>query len=129
MAYRDEKSRITVYVESDGRHVAAISATGKLLWVRNPFADNSLCPYRYAYPHIAWIGPANGNFGWGAPVTPKSDANVQADVLKTLGDELAYKKIVPSLKGRARFIGLTFNSTQFGYLNLANGDFYDQGQN
>ena len=33
MTYRDPRTSITLYVESDGRHVAAIDAHGTLLWV------------------------------------------------------------------------------------------------
>jgi hypothetical protein len=36
MTYKDPRTLITFYVESDGRHIAAIDADGKLLWVRNP---------------------------------------------------------------------------------------------
>jgi hypothetical protein len=36
MAFFDARTSITFYVESDGRHVAAIDAHGKLLWVRDP---------------------------------------------------------------------------------------------
>jgi hypothetical protein len=32
--------------ESDGRHLTAIASDGKLLWIRNPFEDRHLCPYR-----------------------------------------------------------------------------------
>lgn len=45
-AYFDPNSGITFYVESDGRHLAAIDKNGKVLWVRNPFVDNNLCSYR-----------------------------------------------------------------------------------
>jgi hypothetical protein len=38
-AYKDARTSISFYVESDGRHVAAIDPEGTLLWVRNPFED------------------------------------------------------------------------------------------
>jgi hypothetical protein len=34
--YRDVDSGIIFYVESDGRHVSAISSEGKILWSREP---------------------------------------------------------------------------------------------
>jgi len=56
-AYRAVKSGTTLYVESDGRHVAAISSDGKLLWNRDPFADAHLEFYRTKIPQIIYIGP------------------------------------------------------------------------
>src|SRR5271170_836020 len=72
--YRDPDSGIAFYVESDGRHLAAIDANGKLLWVRNPFLDRNLCPYRSAHPYISWIGPPGGSFGFLGASKPTSDA-------------------------------------------------------
>jgi len=37
--YEDPRTSITFYVESDGKHVAAIDAQGKLLWVRSPLKE------------------------------------------------------------------------------------------
>ena len=37
--YKDPISGTLLYIESDGRHVAAISAQGKLLWNKDPFKD------------------------------------------------------------------------------------------
>jgi hypothetical protein len=53
IAYKDSRTVISFYVESDGRHVAAIDPDGNLLWVRNPFEDQKLCPYRNARPVIS----------------------------------------------------------------------------
>ena len=36
LTYRDEKTGIIFYVESDRRHVAAIDKDGKLLWAKIP---------------------------------------------------------------------------------------------
>jgi hypothetical protein len=55
--YKDPHSGIILYVESDARHVSAISRTGKLLWTRDPFKDAKLELYRTKYPQIAHIGP------------------------------------------------------------------------
>jgi hypothetical protein len=59
IAYADSSSGILFYVESDGRHIAAISAQGTILWCRDPFAEAGLEPYRYARPVISWIGRSN----------------------------------------------------------------------
>src|SRR5215469_11722295 len=55
--YRDVHTGTAFYVESDGRHVAAISRDGKLLWVRDPFKDAHLEPYRTDHAQIISIGP------------------------------------------------------------------------
>ncbi len=54
--YRDAETGIFFYLESDGRHVAAISPDGKLLWNRDPFADAHLEFYRTDKPQIVRIG-------------------------------------------------------------------------
>jgi hypothetical protein len=56
--YRDTKSGTVFYVESDGRHVAAISKDGKLLWNKDPFKDGRLPLYRTKTPQIVYIGAA-----------------------------------------------------------------------
>jgi len=55
-AYKDAKSGIIFYVESDGRHVAAMDSGGKLLWTRDPFVEAKLEPYQLARPKIVQIG-------------------------------------------------------------------------
>jgi hypothetical protein len=64
--YRDAHSATLYYVESDGRHVAAISRDGKLLWVRDPFMDAHLESYRTDNPQIISIGEATW-WGEGPP--------------------------------------------------------------
>lgn len=56
--YRDPNSGTLFYVETDGRHVAAISGKGKLLWSKDPFKDAHLPFYRTKKPQIVFIGPA-----------------------------------------------------------------------
>jgi hypothetical protein len=56
-SYRDVHSGLILYVESDARHVSAISPTGKLLWTRDPFNDAHLQLYRTKHPQIAHLGP------------------------------------------------------------------------
>jgi hypothetical protein len=60
LTFKDDKTAIIFYVESDGRHVAAIDRDGKVLWHRDPFEEHGLKPYRKARPVIAKIGSATG---------------------------------------------------------------------
>jgi hypothetical protein len=94
--YKDAGSGTLFYVESDGRHVAAISDKGQLLWIKDPFTDGRLSFYRTRTPQIVSIGPASDS---------------------ALG------------KGEdGKFIAISFNSSQFGLLRIANGDFRFLGQ-
>ena len=56
--HKDPASGTLLYIESDGRHVAAISQDGKLLWNRDPYMDAHLKFYRTEKPQIVYIGPA-----------------------------------------------------------------------
>jgi hypothetical protein len=91
-SYKDSGTSITFYVESDGRHLAAIDSAGKLLWVRNPFEDRHMCPYRTPRPVIVHIEAAN-------PAAQKNGLKVE------------------------------FDSSQFGVVDEATGDFVFAGQN
>ena len=131
-AYRDAKNGITFYVESDGRHLAAIDASGKVLWVRNPFVDDDMCPYRSPHPYIAWIGPPGGypEYTVTGPYKPIPDAQANAKIVKALGGlPSRAPRHLNRPKSGTRFIGLWFNSSEQGYVNIANGDFYFMGQN
>jgi hypothetical protein len=132
LAYRDPSSGITFHVESDGRHLAAIDKNGKLIWNRNPFVDANACPYRSAHPYIAWIGPPGGYPEYAVidPVKPMPDAKANASIVKEL-DSLPTRALrhLKRPKYGTRFIGLWFNSSQQGFVNIANGDFYYVGQN
>jgi hypothetical protein len=55
--YKDPASGTLLYLETDGRHVAAISVDGKLLWIRDPFKDAHMPFYRTKTPKIVYIGP------------------------------------------------------------------------
>jgi len=57
--YKDVHTGTVLYVETDGRHVAAISRDGKLLWNRDPFKDARLEFYRTKNPQIVYIGPVS----------------------------------------------------------------------
>ena len=109
LTYHDPETKILFYAESDGRHLAAIGPDGKLLWVRNPFDDKGLCPYRTVRPVIRSI--------------------------KAYDIPLAYaKNIALDMKRRGanpdhRFIWIEFDSYQFGEVDETNGDFLYEGQN
>ena len=47
--YRDAESGVVFYVESDGRHLAAIDRSGKLVWVVIPSWIGT-CPIPYRAP-------------------------------------------------------------------------------
>lgn len=57
--YKDPQTGTALYVETDGRHVAAISKDGKLRWNRDPFKDAHLEFYRTKNPQIVYVGPAS----------------------------------------------------------------------
>jgi hypothetical protein len=58
-AYKDPDTGTLLYVETDGRHLAALSGDGKLLWNRDPFMDAHLDFYRTEKPQIVYLGPVS----------------------------------------------------------------------
>jgi hypothetical protein len=60
LIYKDAATGTILYVETDGRHVVAISPEGNILWRKDPFIEGGLQPYRMARPTIAFIGDARG---------------------------------------------------------------------
>jgi hypothetical protein len=130
--YRDANSGIAFHVESDGRHLVAFDADGKLLWTRNPFVDDNMCPYRSAHPIIGWIGSPSADFGFqhlDPSWTPAPDDAANKLILKELNSEIDAGRKAARPRSDDRFIGLTFDSSQQGYVNIRNGDFYFMGQN
>ena len=97
--YKDPDSGTVFYVESDGRHVSAIGPDGKILWSRDPFADAHVPFYRTETPRIFYIGKAHKK------------------------DELDL-----ATKGIARIIAITYDSSQYGFLDVRTGDFIFWGQ-
>jgi hypothetical protein len=104
--FRDVDSGIIFYVESDGRHVTAISPDGTILWSRDPFADSHLEHYRTDTPRIVLIDEVD-----------KSDEPHQW-IVKAMAQ-----------KGISKFVCITFNSSQSGCLDFKTGDFTFLGQN
>jgi hypothetical protein len=97
---RDPKTKILYVLESDGRHICAITPAGELLWSRNPFVDKKLSTYRLVYPLIVYFAFADPNW-W---------------------------KIHCYLGPADDFIAINFNSSQFGAINKKTGDFTFFGQ-
>ncbi len=104
ISFKDDRSSIMLYVESDGRHVAAIDSSGKLLWVRNPFEESKECPYRTPRPIIRKLERVE---------VPKEIA----DIYKNQNFNIHHN-----------FIQVTFDSSQFGLLDLETGDYFFEGQ-
>jgi hypothetical protein len=94
--YKDPHSTTTLYVETDGRHVAAISGDGKLLWNKDPFKDGHLSFYRTKNPQIIYIGPVSKSRPNAGPYAGREPDN---------------------------FAAITFNNSQFGLLRISNGEF------
>jgi hypothetical protein len=106
LVFRDERTSITFYVESDGRHVAAISQDGRLLWVRNPYEDIPyFCPYRTPRPVIARVETMELDETW-------------RGVLKERGVDASHT-----------FLRIEFDSSQMGLLDETNGNFVGGNQN
>jgi hypothetical protein len=55
----DARTSITFYVESDGKHVAAIDAHGRVLWVRDPSEQAKL---NNSIPIILLLDVMQGSF-------------------------------------------------------------------
>jgi hypothetical protein len=87
-----------VYVETDGRHVSAISFDGRVLWTRIPVVDVHLKPWPPGgtEPKISYIGGP-----WIAP---------------------------PGNVRKGSFIDVRFDSLDFGILNLKSGEFTHLGE-
>jgi len=94
--YKDPHSSTTLYVETDGRHVAAISGEGKLLWNKDPYTDGHLPFYRTKDPQIIFIGPVSKSRPPAGPWAGKEPD---------------------------KFVAITFNNSQFGLLRISNGEF------
>jgi hypothetical protein len=105
LSYRDTRTNILFYVESDGRHLAAIGPDGKLLWVRNPFEDGKLCPYRSPRPIIDSIKIIEHGI---------SELSRQRNLHINSNDE---------------YVGIQFDSSQFGLVDERTGYFTFMGQN
>jgi len=82
MAFKDPRTLISLYVESDGRHIAAIDPDRKLIWVRNPFEDRHMCPYRSPRPVISRLTAAKSE----RHVVVEFDSSQFGEIDETSGD-------------------------------------------
>jgi hypothetical protein len=105
LTFKDPRTSISFYVESDGRHLAAIDAAGKLLWVRNPFEDAHLCPYGNPRPSISSIS------------------------IVKISVQMAEKMRVMGMDPSHEYLDVKFDSRMFGVVDETNGDFHMWGQN
>jgi hypothetical protein len=108
MAYKDATPGELFYAESDRRHIAAMSAAGKILWVRDQLADLKLCPYRTLRPVIAEIR---------API---------------IGDHAVVKidaRLGQFWKRRPHLIIVQYDSSQWVYVDVGTGDACPGGNN
>jgi hypothetical protein len=97
--YLDPQTRIVFYVETDGRHLSAIGPDGKLLWTRNPYVDTGSRYYRRKEV-IDYVGPLSGDYS----------------------RDFKKRNVV------GPFISISFDSTQFGAVDVKTGDFFNLGQ-
>ncbi len=98
-AYRDPHTGTLLYVETDGRHIAAISSDGKLLWSREPHKDSNVPMYRTENPQIIYIGESSKSLS--TSTTPESPD---------------------------KFVVIRFTNSQFGALRISDGEFLLLGQ-
>jgi hypothetical protein len=104
MSYMDARTMITIHVDSDGRHLTATDGQGRLLWARNPWDENHLCPYRTPRPVVIAL------------------TNIELS-------DLGRSKLQSSgANPEHSFLRLTFDSSQYGALDESTGDFFLQGQ-
>jgi hypothetical protein len=107
--YKDPRSAISLSVDNDGRSLVATDSSGRILWVRNPFEDARLCPYRTPRPIIYEIDFVDSLPDFGERMAP---------YLQKLG-------MLPTHK----YVQIRFDSSQFGLVDETSGNFLFEGQN
>lgn len=105
LIYKDSRTSILFYVESDGKHLVAIGKEDNLLWARNPFEESGLCPYRTPRPVINRMESFD-------------ISRLSVEDLNNLGVDKSHK-----------FLMIYFDSSQFGLIDELTGDFFFLGQN
>ncbi len=93
------------FVESDGRHITAFNSKGKILWSKDPFADAKWEFYRTNTPKIVYID---------GPRTDKAHAWIRRAMVRA---------------GVPNYISITYNSSQFGCIDIRDGRLHYMGQN
>jgi hypothetical protein len=110
LVYQDPATSVLLYGESDGHHLAAITHDGRLLWVTDAFVQGHLCPYRTK-----------------RPVIYKLEAVTESDEQQLI--ELWNQRNPTMKKGKDPLIQVTFNSSQWEFVDLKDGSFIPGGQN
>ena len=112
--YDDPASGVALRVESDGRHLEEIDARGKSVWVDNPHMG--LPAYRVDPPCIFALGPkAHG-------------MSILRGSIR--GYSTFRRRVVAITEGATgHYVGLTFDNSQFGFVDVKSGDFIFEGQN
>jgi hypothetical protein len=77
LSYLDKQTDTLLYLEGGGRHLAALSSSGKILWLKNPIHEDLIAR--------RW-------------------------------------------KRKGHFVAIQFDSSQFGVVDIKNGDFLFNGQ-
>jgi hypothetical protein len=101
LSYRDAKTGIIFYVESDGVHIVAISPKGKILWRRTPYDD-----YKAKIPEKSFIR-----------VAPSAK-------ITSIGRPTGW--MIENRSGR--YIEISFSSRPFGIMDVERGEFIPMGQ-
>lgn len=94
--YKDPISGTLFYVETDGRHVAAISPDGRLLWNRDPSKDARLPFYRTKNPQIVYIG---------RPLKTQHPAEEEPDKFVAIGFNNSQFGVMRISDGEFHFLG------------------------
>ncbi|MBS0471910.1 MAG: hypothetical protein JSR60_12610 [Proteobacteria bacterium] len=110
-SYRDPRSGIDYVVTPDRMHVKAIAPGGRVLWLRKPHAG--LPDYRVAPACIARIG-----------VDRPLPTGVKIKLTRARGGSWIFGEGISG-----HYISLTFDNSQFGYLDAKTGKFIFVGQN
>ncbi|MEJ0044400.1 MAG: hypothetical protein WDM81_20225 [Rhizomicrobium sp.] len=111
-SYRDPRSGIDYRIAADRRHLLAVSPSGDVLWRRAP--HKGVLSYRVTPACIVGLGGQD-----------QKPSIVEGAYLRR-----AYRSDPRHPFARSgRYIGLSFDNSQFGYVEIHTGDFIFMGQN
>jgi hypothetical protein len=104
MTLKDQDSGTIFYFESDGQHVTALDKDGAVLWHKNPVEEGGLkgssVDGKTAWPTICAAGPP---LGW---------------MVKTMQDRGKH----------GEYLGISFNTREFGLLDKLTGEYTHMGR-
>ncbi len=110
--YRDPRSGIDYRITRDRRHLTAVTPSGDLLWRRAP--HKGIPNYRVAPACIVGVGFRGG----GQPVL--TDTGLR----RIMADDPLHR-----FSSKGRYLGLWFDNSQTGFVDMRSGDFIFMGQN